>query len=135
MEKKFDLKEQIDIMVEYYKTHKRGMSDNGVGCCYINSEGGKCGIGRMMTEESLKFLADNSLNKRAVENVIGNENVDFLPEFEGMELKMMEVLQRIHDADSNWIETDEGYELTAHGRLDVQDRIKNYYSINTLTEF
>lgn len=116
--------ELLDETVEYYETHKRGISKNG-NCVYYN-DGNMCGVGRCLIDP--KSFADVVGGVQYLER---HKNValdDILQDkYKGFGIMFWHHIQEFHDAEFYWEPAGEGYILTNHGNVKLQD-IKDKYS-------
>lgn len=109
---------ELDDMVSFYSENPMGLRAKERGSCtYKASNGNKCAIGRMLSEDDLRELEkEGNLEDTSIDSIIGDltsKRVLDLP------MSFLEALQALHDEDENWIADG----LSAAG-IKARDRIK-----------
>lgn len=120
-------KEIILETVEYYKTHRRGITSHGT-CVYGNEKNSKCAIGKVMNLESYNELKNYEGD---VEDLLFNNDISDIDEilkdeYKNHELDFWMDLQHLHDGNSFWKKESKGSSLTAMGQEEVNKLLKIY---------
>jgi len=122
----------IDETVEHYKSNPRGKY--GHSCVYKNLDGAMCAVGRCLKDETLTDVFLTKYNEGyGAENLDGALGLDKIlkPQYVGHPTNFWEHLQSLHDSDLNWTKTDAGNEITAYGKLAIDNmktRNKNVWN-------
>lgn len=113
--------EIIDETVEYYSTHKRAVqkTEDGERCKYYY-RGMTCAVGRCMPKETAKRTEKENGGESAY--VLHNLNERLLPEYRGHSILFWEVVQSLHDTETNW----KGGKLSKEGEQVVANLKKQY---------
>lgn len=115
--------EILDETVKYYKTHKRGLSDEGF-CVNITNRGSMCAVGRCVDKElisKLKGLEDIAVGSLSLE--LGKDTTDecLQPQYRGHREEFWEDLQDLHDRGIHWSKNKSGGQvLTMQGDKAVE---------------
>lgn len=124
--------EILDYVVDYFKTHPRGLSTGGFGCTYLNrNTGARCGHSICIKDDLIEMVMEFTDNADdgtalAVINEFGDEI--HKPEFRGHDKFFWREVQMFHDDLDFWYSTPPGNELTEDGleRLNfLKERYKN----------
>jgi hypothetical protein len=99
-------KEIIDETVEYYAEDpdRRGIAEDGT-CVYDNGAGGRCAVGRCMTEEALEYLRARNLGGTADYVVLKLQDAGITPfkeEYPEGPIRFWLDLQHLHDSPIQW---------------------------------
>ena len=93
-----------------------------------------CALGRCLKPETFNDGKINKYNEgygaENLDGALGLSNI-LQPQYVGHPLNFWEYLQSLHDEDMNWTKTENGNELTAYGRLAVdnmKERNKNVWN-------
>lgn len=118
----FTTNEIIDYVVDYYKTHPRAVSVNGM-CMYLTKRGYRC---------AHSICLDDSVDLKECVGGTTGLIVKFgdkihKPEFRGNEIQFWQDIQSLHDNQNFWFTNHSGgVDLTKEGELEVQ-RMKRYH--------
>lgn len=127
--------EILDYVVDYYKTHLRGVKAGGndSACTYLNRQvGARCGHSICIEDsrvEEVRAFADNvdDGTARSVIKQFGDEI--HKPEFRGHGPEFWRSVQRFHDDALNWEIDVTGNQLSERGLADL-NCIKELYKNN-----
>ncbi len=106
------MKSKKEIILETasaYTTENRAFDKHG--CLYLTSDGRKCGVGRVMTDEAAECFREEKgegLNMYSLEYTCEARNFDygnlFKEEYRGHELVFWSEIQALHDNKLYWNE-------------------------------
>lgn len=106
--------EVIDETVEYYRTHNRGIGEDG-GCVYFH-DNCVCAVGRFMKNPQafaeMRDTIDCLIDDKVIKKV-----KHFKPEYTGLKKAFLINLQTLHDDEDHWkINKEGGQDLSASGK-------------------
>lgn len=123
-------KQFLEEMVEYYRTHPRGLSPSGKRCVYLSAKGNMCAVGRCFNEEGLKFYGGYD---GGVKDLLGEMDAFkgkehfFKPQYHDiLDGKFLSAVQDLHDLDFNWHKIDGGQVLSAKGERIFNALLNDY---------
>jgi hypothetical protein len=119
-ERRQKMVDMLDEGVKYYTDGgKRGMHHGG-SCVYDTGDGGKCFVGRLLTDEELAECGHKGLMSAGVHNLLSK--LDKVPgKLVGINKGFLSLCQSVHDNGLNW----DGNTLTNGGLLAVRGVKKN----------
>ena len=100
-------KEQIvrETAASYY-LNNRAYSDKWMSCCYTDTDGNHCAVGRCMLAKKRPSV-NTDANTDALDKIVGeNADLDHLlkEKYRGHGLQFWNNLQRLHDRSDHWTE-------------------------------
>ncbi len=112
-------KQIIEETAAAYTDSTTALDCDSASCLYLTSDGRKCAVGRMLTEEGLEvFEGKNGLgfNASSFKEKCKERNFPFTElykeEYRGHSGEFLDELQQLHDLSAHWDEkglTDDGY--------------------------
>lgn len=92
--------EAVNRIYHYYFTNNGlpGFAEGLNGCSYRTEQGGRCGVGVLLYDETAKRIKNRGMNTSCIFDVL--RSGPSCNELEGLHISFLEEIQRIHDSPS-----------------------------------
>lgn len=94
----------VKDMCDYYSADpekRRGLNTDG-GCVYDNEQGGKCAVGRLLSDQEIEAIKKAGQIDSDVAALAENMQTDEIISIAQFPIVFLELLQDIHDAGNLW---------------------------------